>query len=684
MWTKYKATFWNEAPMFRLLLPLIIGIVCYDRIESLDIIGVQLMCGLIICFVPLLLLSISSVKNKHLKYTQFGFAQIMLILIGFAYCFNVDQRNKPNYVGKYLSQSEAFLTEITATPQEKEHSTKLSIQLLKRINGDTISDVEGNAFVYIYKSNSSITLHQGDRIIIPNHWERISNAGNPFELDYVQFCKRKNIFYQQFLTVEQIKLWARNDQNSPLINAHDYCIAQLNHFVKDSSSLALLKAMLVGDESGIDPNLRQAYSDTGIIHVISISGAHVSFLFMLVAFLLRRIRNKKYQWIQFVISLSFIWFYVLMAGSSAPAIRAALMFSIVAVGNMLNRETNPLNQLFSAAFFMLLWNPMWLFSVGFQLSFIAILSLIIFYKPITAFWRPQQIVLKWLYNTAAASLAAEILVAPLVAYYFHGFPPLFLFANIIACIAMGLVLALGMCIIIFSKITLLAISIARITEWLCIGFHKCIYLLQSYNIERLKTIYFNSFSLVLLYIIIASLCLYVLKQRKAALWLTLSILLLFSVVRFMAEWESVHQKIFIVYNSNKECKSELLSGLYYSIISGGNTESYNTRSAHIGFGCTNNLATKKTELIVVSNKKVLLLDSNTRFNKNHPFPIDILVIKSALHSFSVSEIQCVFNPKQIVLANNQNKKNSSAWKVGCTESKIAFHDTKTDGAYILR
>jgi len=247
--------------MFRLFLPLAIGIICYDKIGNQRIPSTQLLSGLIISFTLFVLVSILSLKKGRLKYSQFALAQILLLLIGFAYSFNIDQRNNANYIGRYLNLSKASLAVITAAPEEKGHSTKLSLKLLKSINDHTISDIEGNVFIYQYKSDVPTTLQQGDVIIVPSYWQPIRNSGNPFELDYANFCKRKNISYQQFLTTDAIKLWQPCDerQNSPVVKAHDYCITQLNHYIKDSSTLALLKAMLVGDESGIDPNLRQAY-----------------------------------------------------------------------------------------------------------------------------------------------------------------------------------------------------------------------------------------------------------------------------------------------------------------------------------------------------------------------------------------------------------------------------------------
>src|SRR5690606_16379397 len=151
----------------------------------------------------------------------------------------------------------------------------------------------------------------------------------------------------------------------------------LDHYIKDTATLGLIQAMLLGDEMNFDPELRQSYVETGIIHIVAISGSHVMVFFGIISFLFFWLKSPRYEFIKYLISVPLVCFYVAVAGAPTSAVRAAIMFSFIALGLLIQKERQPLNQLFATAFFMLLYEPMWFFAVGFQLSFAAVLSLII-------------------------------------------------------------------------------------------------------------------------------------------------------------------------------------------------------------------------------------------------------------------------------------------------------------------
>ena len=316
----------------------------------------------------------------------------------------------------------------------------------------------GKALVYIYKDAAPLNLGKGDLVLLPADWKPIANAGNPYEFDYARFAGRQNIYFRQFISRDEMVVAekAALPRHSWTDRFHAWSMKQLETHVPDKKALGLLQAMLIGDEVNLDEELLQSYSETGIVHIIAISGSHVTVFFLLVSGLLFWIRHKKYHWIKYLLALPLVWLYILMAGAPPSAIRAGFMFSLLGLGFILGRNRNPLNQLFAAAFLMLLADPSWLFTIGFQLSFTAVLSLVLFYKRTLLLIQPRNILLKNTWSVMAASLAAEILVAPLVIYYFHLLPAAFLVANVFAYLFMGLVLIAGTAIILFSWLPPLA------------------------------------------------------------------------------------------------------------------------------------------------------------------------------------------------------------------------------------
>src|SRR5690606_35291651 len=149
--------------------------------------------------------------------------------------------------------------------------------------------------------------------------------------------------------------------------------------------------------------LRQAYADTGVVHIVSISGSHTAMLFLVVTWLFFWLRRPGLQWIKYAAGVALVWVYVLVAGAPPSALRSAVMFTVFALSFMTERGQQPLNTLLMAAFVLLMANPMFLFAIGFQLSFTAVLSLILFYQPIYRLWPQRTLLGRRLWQLTAGS-----------------------------------------------------------------------------------------------------------------------------------------------------------------------------------------------------------------------------------------------------------------------------------------
>ena len=220
---------------------------------------------------------------------------------------------------------------------------------------------------------------------------------------------------------------------------------------------------------------------------------------------------------------------------------------------MLEKNNNSLNQLFATAFLLLCAEPMWLFSTGFQLSFVAVLSLILFYKPVYKWVSPVNKIVAMLWSTVAASIAAEVLVAPLVVYYFHNFPLLFIVANVAAYLFMSIVLIMGMLIIVLSFIPAVATFIGVCTVWIVTVFDRIVTWLQSFNPESFHFIMLTGTELFMVYIIITGIVLFLMKQQKPALFTGITAGCLLLCLLCTSEWTRLRQQRFVVYNY---CKIE--------------------------------------------------------------------------------------------------------------------------------
>jgi competence protein ComEC len=685
-WPLNKAYLWEKVPFLRLLLPLITGIICYSviPINKTDRF-LPLAAVTIISFALFILLSFKK-GNAVFEIFKTLSAVLILVLIGWLFCYLNDVRNKKDWFGNTISKNAHYIARLNSVPTQREKSWKLDVSVLHSIQNDKIKDVKGNAFIYVSKDGAMPDLQEGDTVLIPGNWQSIKNPGNPYEFDYAGYCAKNNLYYRQFIPANEISLLSTAHKNNLDLaeKAHVWCMNQLQTYLPDSATMGLLQAMLLGDEINLDEHLLHAYSETGIVHIIAISGGNVAIFFFVISFLLFWIRNKKYRWIKYLVALPLVWFYVIVAGASPSAIRAAVMFSVLAVGLSFQKPNNSLNQLFATAFLLLCAEPMWLYSVGFQLSFVAVLSLIIFYKPIYNIWPQTNSIMKGLWSTVCASCAAEILVAPLVIYYFHLFPLLFLVANVIAYLFMSMVLVLGMAILLFSFLPALAILIGRLTVLIVSFFDTIVFKLQHLNPESFHFLYLRSFELLLVYVVVAGLGIFILKKQKPGLFISLIALCLLLVSFCRNKWMVIKQQKLVVYNIPGYNYIEKISGTHYCALADTidkKRETYILISAHTAWQAWREEPNTDIELLTIGKETILILDNPKKYT-GASFHTDYVILDN-ISKQNLEDVRKTFSPKLIVLSSGIKSNTIDHLMANSPVSNTNIYSVSKSGAFIL-
>jgi competence protein ComEC len=623
-WPLQEAWFWERAPFFRLLLPVILGIMLYSYIRPAY--HSVILISAIVSFIGFAV--VSSIKSQSNVLRWFRFASLHVTLMAAAWLlsyFNDVQNDSQWYAHR---KSEAYIARITTPPIEKEKTWKLAVDIIGTIDGKA---TRGRAFVYVYKNKLPLLFAQGDTIILPNNLQAIATTGNPFAFDYAAYCNRNNIYHQQFLSTDDIVLYnkAKPSDIGWVQRLHNQTVSIIDRYIKDRKVAGLMQAMLIGEEANLDADTRNAYAAIGIIHIIAISGSHITFFFIAIAFLLGWIKHKKWKWVKYIAAIPLIWLYVAMSGAPPSAVRAALMFSILGIGFAFGKQSYSLNHLFATAFILLCAEPMWLYAIGFQLSFIAVLSLIIFYRPIYKWYIPANRIARLLWQVVAASIAAEILVAPLVVYYFHLFPLLFIVANIAAYLFMGIALVGGMLLVVFSTVPAVAGVIGLCIEYIVSLFNRLVYTMQTVNPASFSYLYIDATELFLLFLIVTGLSVYFFKQKKGWLYAGLIAAVLLMASFNIKEWQALHQQKLVVYNINKANHVELIQGKQHQIICTDTTideqkKNYVLKPAHTGFRAWHKGKPINEVIFCIGNNTALVL--NQKPITNNSFPVDYVII----------------------------------------------------------
>ena len=224
---------------------------------------------------------------------------------------------------------------------------------------------------------------------------------------------------------------------------------------------ALLAAMTVGTRTKELKEARATYSTAGVAHILALSGLHIGFVYSLLYLITLRRRHNP---MALTITLCALWLYVVMTGAAASTVRAGLMVTLHAMAVMLRRPPMPYNILAAAALLILAVDPMQLYTLGFQLSFLSV-TFILFYVPILM-PRVGNPLLRWLCASMAVSLAAQIGVTPLLAKVFHQLPTYFLVANIVVVTAAMVIIYMAAAVVMLHPIPLLQEWMAKGLNWL--------------------------------------------------------------------------------------------------------------------------------------------------------------------------------------------------------------------------
>ena len=226
----------------------------------------------------------------------------------------------------------------------------------------------------------------------------------------------------------------------------------------DGSVYAVVAAMTLGDKSQLTNELRKTYAITGASHILALSGLHLGIIYTLLSLLLSR---RRWWIVSQVVIIVCIWLYVFLVGMTVSVVRSAVMITVYALLSLGYRDKMSVNTLAFAAIVMLLFNPLSLFDVGFQLSFLAVLAILLFYPLFEGVW-PQPFlmdhrVFKWLWTMLSVSCAAQIGVAPLIVYYFGRFCCFFLLTNLLVVPAATLILYLSLVVLLIPSLAYLLI-----------------------------------------------------------------------------------------------------------------------------------------------------------------------------------------------------------------------------------
>lgn len=263
---------------------------------------------------------------------------------------------------------------------------------------------------------------------------------------------------------------------------------------------AVVAAMVLGDRHAVSKETKDVYSISGGSHILALSGLHLGIIYAILTLLFGKWHRR---WLCQTLILTAIWAYVVIVGMGASVMRSALMLTIYSLCLVMRRDKASVNTLAFAAICLLAANPMTLWDAGFQMSFMAVLAIVAFYRPVYSLLKPQGKLLKMIWGMTVVSITAQAGTAPLVAYYFGRFSCYFLLTNYIVVPLATIIIYGGVALLITSPFATICTTIAKMLNVVAGALNASLSWVASLPGACIEDIHVSAMQVTAVYILVA-------------------------------------------------------------------------------------------------------------------------------------------------------------------------------------
>lgn len=493
------------------------------------------------------------VMNRSKVWANPGYVGLLAILLaGYGSLQVHTDIQRPDHLTHLEESVNRYRAVLIKYPEEKERSWKVEAQITEVYTEHGWKDRKGKVLLYLSKEAFPQPFRYGDVLLVKGTPGLVPSPANPGEFDYKRFLSFRNIDHQHFVAEAGDVILAGNDPPnvflSYAIRARLWADDVLKQCVQGDREQAIASALVLGVTEGLDNDLLNAYAGTGAMHILSVSGLHVGIIYWLVLFFLKPLpKTASGKWIQAVVGILILWGYAFVTGLSPSVLRAVTMFSFVAWAQAGNQRTNIYNTLAASAFCLLIVDPYLVMSVGFQLSYLAVLGIVYLQPGLYALWEPKNRLWDEVWKVTCVSIAAQVATFPLGLFYFHQFPNYFLLSNLFVIPLSFVVLILGVAVLAFYFFQPLAVLLGSLLEWLIKIMNSIVFGVDSLPFSHLENVHLTMPQCWLLMGMIVMVILLVKRKRITYLYAAVCLTLCFSGAGWWHFQETVNVPKLTVY-----------------------------------------------------------------------------------------------------------------------------------------
>lgn len=511
-------------PFLRLLMPLIAGILSGDAFPH-DLPAWIYLAGFL-----LLLLVFAACRYRNFRWLYGSTVYLFFFAVGFGLMSGQLAQTDYNFSDK----SSVYKVRLQEKPEMKERSVLCRAVLLEEFQEDSAAVVSSHnkLFLLYFPKDSLVTaLRCGDELLVHTRLTPPANNGNPDEFDYVRYLKRKGGSGTAYVAANHWEVVGHHASRTIGEIALEYREKVVSLYCKlgfKGDELGVLSALTVGDKEELGNDIVETYSVAGASHVLALSGLHIGLLYGLFWFILcpfwKRWRALKPFLLLVIILL--LWSFAFLTGLSSSVVRSVIMFSLLALAGLQPEKPLTLNTLAATAFLMLLYKPVWLFDVGFQLSFSAVAAILLVQPRLYALWKVENRFLRYIWGLLTVSVAAQLGTAPLVILYFSRFSTHFLLTNLWVIPMVSLILYSAVLLLLLTPFPFLQQGYAWVVEMLIRTQNAVLQWIEGLPLSSIDGIWMDVWEVLLLYLFIGMTYYYLTRPTVRKVYFSLFALLL--------------------------------------------------------------------------------------------------------------------------------------------------------------
>lgn len=534
LFSRIRIIIMHDVPFLKLLFWMIAGI-WISTFFPMNYKGYLYLLSLIFLFIYV-------IRSKNDKTSAWIF-NVSFALITFSLLFlrmdYLDPLHKGNFIGNQPAEIK-MQGKVLSSKKRLNGGWRYVLDVSHTFNRHNQAD-KASGLLLLYVSQSSMKPFLPGAIIQGrlNRLLPIPGAENPGAFDQREFWAVKRIYFKAYAVADE---WKEFKKPSGSLfyreKTQEYISDIFKKTLKDSLSLGLMEALLIGKKTSLSPEIMTDFRRTGAVHILAVSGLHVGILAGIIQFCLGLfpLYYKTGKIISAVFFISFLLSFAWLTHFEPAIVRAVGGTIIMILAKSFQKTANAWNNLFAMACFLLFWDPNHLFHIGFQLSFIAVAGILAFYKSWVNRLQFKSRIITYFWEMSVMGFAAQWVTLPLLLFHFKQFSWLFLITGWVAIPVSTFILGVGLLYLSISCLPVVNYFIGWILEFSIYIFRGVMSFLSHFSWAVTEGIYLNFLAVFLLIILVLSLA-FAIEYRKRNVWV-ISICVLVSLFHFSAVYSN--------------------------------------------------------------------------------------------------------------------------------------------------